>query len=487
MSETIKGGNGEGPDNPNVINNLKDFYDAIDNPIDNDETMLSIIDAYSKRDDGFGGLYGSLQRVGVEQKEHNYINPTARQRFEEKMYDRWRHSVIDMTYEEFIDAKNANTLGNGFVKIRNFLKTHPECSTESELRKAISEIPNKEESYGMFDILKMYNWNLKDSWTHVKSRYVNARQEERINVEHRFYLNTDSTTTHATVDALVDCYEKNHLPYYFKFDEPGDRADTIVIYTSTKDLLKNLDVLRQLKEERPDLAEHFHQPPVLTGIIDDNIGYGAEPEQGSYSGVRANLLENVLKSTTIDWVATHQNDIEYYRGKRMPFYDCLVEMEVERLKNDFSKRFSRYLESERKWQQKGKGKVDEAEALENVTKQLGFNQEDLQGQKMYDFFKKQLHEHFPAMIKSFQATGGYDLTVMGKHDKKIQLGGNTFMVTLEKLAPKIAKHDKTYLDDIRSKIYEKCKNYGIDPDKFAFDNLTVKKMKQQYRKEKGYE
>ena len=199
------------------------------------------------------------------------------------------------------------------------------------------------------------------------------------------------------------------------------------------------------------------------------------------------MLENVLKSTTIDWVATHQNDIEYYRGKRMPFYDCLVEMEVERLKNDFSKRFSRYLESERKWQQKGKGKVDEAEALENVTKQLGFNQEDLQGQKMYDFFKKQLHEHFPAMIKSFQATGGYDLTVMGKHDKKIQLGGNTFMVTLEKLAPKIAKHDKTYLDDIRSKIYEKCKNYGIDPDKFAFDNLTVKKMKQQYRKEKGYE
>lgn len=469
-----------------AIESLKDFYDVLENPIDNDETLLSIVDAYAKEDGGFGGLYGSLQKVGIEQKESNLIDPVARQKFEEKMFERWKHSVVDMTKEEFIAAKNAGTLKSDFTALHNFVKSHPECSTEAELREAIGQIADKDISDAMFDILEKYNWNQSDGWKHVKSRYVNARQENRINVDHRFYLNTDSTSTHAIVDALVDCYEKNHLPYYFKFDEPGHRADTIVIYTSTEDLVKNLNVLHQLKKEYPELAEHFHQPPILTGVIDKNIGYGAEPEKSSYSDVRAKLLEKVLKNATVDWVAKHQNDEIRYGGKKIPFSDYVIEKEIEKLKHDFSKSFSFRLESEKKRQQAIDGRVDETKALGVVTKQLGFNQQDLQdGSKMFEYIRNQLRQNLPTMIGSLQSTGGYDLKINGRNGKEIQIGGGKFMVTLEKIAPQIAKHDKTYLDNIRKRIHEACIKSDIDPNKFVFDNSTIAKMKKQNRIDKN--
>ena len=470
---------------------LKDFYDALRSPIDSDETLLAIIGAYAKKNNaGLGGLYSSLQKVGTEQKESGREDSVASQKFEEKMYARWRHSVVDMTKEEFIDAKAAGTLDEDFRLLHLFVKNHPECSTESELMAAMDQVADKDVSKRLSGSLERYNWNLKTSgWTHVKSRYVNARQEDRINVEHRFYLNTDSISTHAVADALVDCYEKSHLPYYFKFDDgPGNRADTIVIYTSTEELTKNLGVLRQLKKERPDLAKHFHQPPVLTGVIDDNIGYGSEPEaeESSYSSVRATLLEKVLDSATIDWVSAHQNDRIRYGDKMMPFSAYVAEKETEKLQHDFSRRFSYYLENERQNQQDKNGRIDEAAALKNVTKKLGFNQQDLQdGSKMFDFIKSEICKNFPAIMKSFQATGKCSFEIDGRYDRKIQLGEGNFMATLEGIAPKIALHDKTYLDDIRRRIRKMCAENGIDPDKFVFDKSTIIKMKKQNHAERN--
>ena len=465
------------------IESLKDFYDALSNPLNNDEKLLSVVNAYAKEGSDLGGLYGSLQKIGVEQKETGLINSTDRQRFEQKMYERWRHSVADMTKEEFINARAAGTLKNEFKYLHNFVKTHPECSTASELIAAIDQIPDKNESEAMFDCFEKYNWNLKNpGWIHVKSRYVNARQEDRIEVDHRLYLNTDSTSTYGVIDALVDTYEKNGLPYYFKFDESGKRADTIVIYTSTKDLVKNLEVIRQLKKERPELAEHFHEPPVLTGVIDGDIGYGAEPEKGSYSEVRARILGAALRGATLDWVAAHQNDEIRHGGQKMLFSDYVAKKEIKKLREDFAKRFSLHLDVEKRRQLSNNGWVDETKASEKTAERLGFSQRDLQeNSKMFQFFRSQIRDNFSDIIEQFRAGGNCDFEVNGRYDKALQLGGDNFYATIRGLAPQIASHDASYLDDIRRRTHEECTKNGIDPDKFVFDESTVVKMKKQNR------
>jgi len=458
---------------------LEEFYNMIENPILDDSTLMSIVDAYSKRTDGFGGLYGSLQKVGIEEKETGLVNRLDRLNFEESMYGRWRSSMGSMTKQEYLEAYKQGVLGKDFRKLRNFVHQHPECKSEVELRSAIEQAHDKEESE-LLDAVDKYNWNLDNGWIHVKSRYVNMRQEERIDVGHRFYLNTDSTSTHAVANALVEAYEKAGLPYYFKYDEFGDRADNIVIYTSTKDLINNLNILRQLKVERPDLAEHFHTPPILTGKIDGDIGYGAEPEKGSYNEVRADILEKALKDITLRWVLAHQDQKVKYGGEKMSFSNYVTIKAIEELRTTLSKGFQWAIDGEKRAQ----GLTDERVAIDKVVQKKGYNQRDLEeGSKMFKYMQNKMNENFSDSVRFLLEGKNLDLKVKLRNGKSQNLA-ECLVIALERVAPLIASHDQNYLTKVRERVNELCVKRGIDADKFVFDNLTVVNMQRQSRIEK---
>ena len=329
------------------------------------------------------------------------------------------------------------------------------------------------------DALEKYSWRLKDGWwEHVKSRYVNARQESRINVDHRLYLNPDSTYTHAIVNAMVDKYEEKGVPYYFKFSPSGDRADTIVIYSSTKDLLNNLTIVRQVKKEHPEFVKHMHRPPILTGVIEDNIGYGAEPEDKSYSEDRADILYSAIKGASLDWVAKHQNDIIDYKGKQVPFSEFIIDKEMVAVAEELNSHYNYHNKYDREAaERKNPGNVDEIALQQEITKSVGCDADDLkEDSKMYRYFKSVVRSNFSNIVDSLQKTGKCDLSVKLKNDKKLALGGDYFVCAIAKAAPDIAKHDHAFLNDIRSRVRKGCIEHQIDSDKFVFDNLTVQKM-----------
>lgn len=146
-------------------------------------------------------------------------------------------------------------------------------------------------------------------WNHIASNYIYLDQKNLYEVYHRFYINTDSDYTHYFAKLFIEKCEEKKYHYYFKFDVDGNRSDTIVIYCSETNLLKFLEILKEIKKEHPELEGHLHKPPFLTANIDDWIGYGSEPsipnnenERYSYTSLRTKVIEDSMTTLNKEWI-----------------------------------------------------------------------------------------------------------------------------------------------------------------------------------------
>ena len=431
------------------ITSIKDFYEGIKNPIQDDSAINSIIEAYSHREDTFDDcLYGELSKIGVKDKKIRENNPADYQKFEETMFGKWRSSLVDMTKQEFLLAKQQGTLDEDFSYLRSFVKNHPDCHSSTDLRTTIAKIEDKKVAEWMSGVLNKYDWVTREAdWTHVKSRRVNARQEDEIKADHRFYLNTDSTDTYACVNALVETYDKNNLPYYFKFSPNSDRADTIVIYTSTKDLMKNLNILEQVQQEYPELASRIHQPPVLTGKIGDKIGYGAEPEEekDSYNSKRTKILRNALDETTASWIERHKEDVIRSDGKTMKFFEYVVDKQKQ-------------IE-----QQLGYGQVNNTQDSSITNRLISKFNSTLQ------------------LVRNHSDDIVHPAVITTDKEKYRDVDAFGLKIAVAKLAPEIARHDPNYIQEVKYNIMNRAINTGVD-EKFVFDTSTIKKLQAESNK-----
>ena len=104
--------------------------------------------------------------------------------------------------------------------------------TADEVRKILDyeSISNKD----LADILNRTRYNSLgeySAWNHVDSRYVIFGNHKRQEIEHRLYINCDSSYTHLILYEFIKRCHQNKITYYFKYDIYGDRDDTIVFYS----------------------------------------------------------------------------------------------------------------------------------------------------------------------------------------------------------------------------------------------------------------
>ena len=157
-------------------------------------------------------------------------------------------------------------------------------------------------------------------------------QHALYDVHHRFYINTDSTYTDYFARLLMEKCKEKKYKYYFKLDNFGDRADTIVVYCSDTNLLKFLDILKEIKKEHPELEEHLHRPPFLTANIDDWIGYASEPsvKDGdklfSFNSLRTKILDESMTKLNKEWIQKNKNRDIIANGTKSKFIDYITEM-----------------------------------------------------------------------------------------------------------------------------------------------------------------
>lgn len=167
-------------------------------------------------------------------------------------------------------------------------------------------------------------------------------------------MDTESLDTYKMTTYLVEKCDEHNLPYYFKFDQYADRDDTIVIYSSTENLTKYVEILQEIKREHPELVSRAKEPPVLTGKIDGWIGYGSEPaktpdgQRHSFNEIRAKVLESSIGKVTKQWIMNHRNQQITYQGQKMLFQEYIAMKSTEKLIADLERRYLSYEENDKK-------------------------------------------------------------------------------------------------------------------------------------------
>lgn len=439
---------------------LVELYENIENPLNDESTFMTIIEDYTKLEQGLGGFYEKLTTNVEKQNPRKYLKKDG-DLFSSTMFHLWKKSILEMKKETFLELRDKGYLQDDFVLFRKYLRTVPDLSTEQE----INQFFYNNSKYG--NEISKYRWNnfsQDPTWQHVSSRHVNSYQEEKINVEHRLYLNMELADIYKTATLFVNkCNDKN-IPYYFKFDRMGTRDDSMVLYSDTKHLKDYLEILGEIKKEHPDLVSRFYNPPILTGKIDDYIGYGSEPttERTSYTSKRAKMIENTLDTETRKWIVQNRQRPLRYQGRFISFEEYfskkVVGIFLEKLEKDLNYQTSFSNEFE-------------------ATTKLGYSLNDIHTQSMRLSLERITQHRIKQGLSNYCIGKGFDdIKIEVRNGKTIKLTSDTLDKTMRKLSIQIAQHDKNYIKLIKHKIQEESQNQDIDPKTFCFDISIKEKM-----------
>lgn len=461
---------------------LMEIYNQIHNPIDDPRVIEKLINAYANLSKGFGGYYGQLTKT--VQKEHNkgqYYREDA-DRFYAMLFNKWKNSIVAMTRDEFVQLYRKGSYGQDFIKMRNYLKNVPDVSTMKEADEIFYGNKGDKELESALDKYSWKSFGGGSGWTHVCSRYLTAKKDQYPNVEHRLYLDTESLDTYKMITYLVEKCDEHHLPYYFKFDQYANRDDTIVIYSSTENLTKYVEILQEIKKEHPDLVSRAKEPPVLTGQIDGWIGYGSEPsktpdgKRQSFNEVRAKTLEHSIGTVTKQWIMSHRNQEITYQDQKLSFQDYVAMKSAEKLVADLEKRFLYYEEKDKKVAQRNGKTYNQLTVIDR----LGYALQDVRSSQFKQSVYRILKDHMGTLLPricngSYKDMDTINMTV--RNGKKITFSGDDLETIIQRLSVNIAKNDPNFIPTVQATIKKEASQYGIDSEKFCFDTKAREKMR----------
>lgn len=461
---------------------LMEIYNQIHNPIDDPRVIEKLINAYANLSKGFGGFYEQLTKT--VQKEHNkgqYYREDA-DRFYAMLFNKWKNSIVAMTRDEFVQLYRKGSYGQDFIKMRNYLKNVPDVSTMKEADEIFYGNKGDKELESALDKYSWKSFGGESGWIHVCSRYLTAKKDQYPNVEHRLYLDTESLDTYKMITYLVEKCDEHHLPYYFKFDQYANRDDTIVIYSSTENLTKYVEILQEIKKEHPDLVSRAKEPPVLTGQIDGWIGYGSEPsktpdgKRQSFNEVRAKTLEHSIGTVTKQWIMSHRNQEITYQDQKLSFQDYVAMKSAEKLVADLEKRFLYYEEKDKKVAQRNGKTYNQLTVIDR----LGYALQDVRSSQFKQSVYRILKDHMGTLLPricngSYKDMDTINMTV--RNGKKITFSGDDLETIIQRLSVNIAKNDPNFIPTVQATIKKEASQYGIDSEKFCFDTKAREKMR----------
>lgn len=461
---------------------LMEIYNQIHNPIDDPRVIEKLINAYANLSKDFGGYYGQLTKT--VQKEHNkgqYYREDA-DRFYAMLFNKWKNSIVAMTRDEFVQLYRKGSYGQDFIKMRNYLKNVPDVSTMKEADEIFYGNKGDKELESALDKYSWKSFGGESGWIHVCSRYLTAKKDQYPNVEHRLYLDTESLDTYKMITYLVEKCDEHHLPYYFKFDQYANRDDTIVIYSSTENLTKYVEILQEIKKEHPDLVSRAKEPPVLTGQIDGWIGYGSEPsktpdgKRQSFNEVRAKTLEHSIGTVTKQWIMSHRNQEITYQDQKLSFQDYVAMKSAEKLVADLEKRFLYYEEKDKKVAQRNGKTYNQLTVIDR----LGYALQDVRSSQFIQSVYRILKDHMGTLLPRI-CNGSYKdmdtINMSVRNGKKITFSGDDLETIIQRLSVNIAKNDPNFIPTVQATIKKEASQYGIDSEKFCFDTKTREKMR----------
>lgn len=293
--------------------NLSEIYSKVENPMDNNEILQKLIGQYSKAERGdkgnSGGLYKNLVKFNGN-KDTTGVSVSDKEKFYVETYNQWKNKLLSLTPEQKQEQKK---IGVDVENLISYLKSFGEIRTMEDVER-LRQNPLLEK--------EMNGWELEDGWSHIKSRYINLRQESSIQVKHRLYLGCQNQDIFKVANLFKSKCQERGIPYYFKFASNGERDDKIVVYSDTENLSNYIDILGQIAKQNPEIKNRAGNPPALTGKIDGWIGIADEPpvdakgDNHSFNEIRARIIEDSVEKELLRSIRDLKGKNVNYGGKK---------------------------------------------------------------------------------------------------------------------------------------------------------------------------
>lgn len=438
-----------------------DIYTSIKNPLEDEELLKKIVLEYSKSDRtnllGSSNLYSLLVTIN-KSKDSSSINLEDREDFLVKTYNQWIENMISLD-DAHIQYLESNYKMDA-KEIQQYLKSFGKVSSIEDIKRL--------KSNPLFD-KEINDWELQDGWEHIKSKYISGRTENGISVKHRLYVSCQNQDMWRLAQLFKSKCEEQQIPFYFKLGMSAERDDKMVIYADTDNLLKYINILQEIAKENPEIIQRCGKPPILTGKIDGWIGIGDEPpkKNGSYNSIRTRIFEDSIEEVLLSDIAKFKGKDVIYEGKQIKFNELFLKQATQIIIDRLA--------------EKKDSKI-------TPLSKYGVREEDLSDIK----FKKYIKSHLRGEIQKgldklidvkdikSQLLGNNGIaifTIPTRKNKNIEVTTYDMDAIIKAMVPIMQEIDSNFLDKIKSKIQEKCRQNGID-DTFVFQKGSKEKFEQ---------
>jgi len=433
-----------------------DFYHQIPNPLDNDDIFMSIIDAYCSDKSFYNAITRTITKKTPNKITGRYTRADA-DSFYTLLFDCWKKNIIDSYQKNLVTPENRSDCYRTIQVLKNF---NPTTRGEVEnffLGRTIKDLKVK-------DFVERTRWNRCgefSGWDHIDSSYIFLGRQKRYPIEHRLYINCDSTSLYRLMTKFVQKCLTKKLRFYFKFDECSGRDDAMVIYCDIKHLPHFINILREIKQEDETLQKTTYAPTILSGNIDGWIGYGSEPDRlpngelTSFNEKRKNHLQSTMDKYLFDYILKNNNrTVQLIDGRKLPFKDYFIEWIVA----DKIERMSSSLKF-----------------YKNPKQSIGYDEEDIHTTSFYQRLKATVSNNYYTILNSLRTRQSYSLPV-SLNNTKIDLRKSDVEKTLRKQLQYFLKKTE-FKKGLKEAIKESCREEGIDPNNYAFDLKALEQLK----------
>ena len=142
----------------------------------------------------------------------------------------------------------------------------------------------------------------KHTQSYIMGFHINKRRFEDVDKtqkidESKLYINADYDQVYKIARLYLEKAKERGINYNFKVNYPRyddeDRADKFVVFSSLKELTKNVEILDEIMREHPEFT--LKNPGLLVGKLENGIGIGMDSEGKSYNNRRSEFLDNIFK------------------------------------------------------------------------------------------------------------------------------------------------------------------------------------------------
>ncbi len=287
-----------------------DIYNSIKNPILDDALFTAMLELHTY-DSFFENYYSNLVKFNSKDSEGEYTdhtehNPEERDKFYVSLFNIYKNSYLTYFYDGYkdflmkiYDSGDATKKQEIDIVLHNFeeLEKSPEFKTGEEIQSYFQERDCKGILDGFYHVQS-------NTFSHFRCNSPGDKLKGN-ELNHKFYLNVSRENIHKLARIYAEKCDEKGLSFYFKIDNNGGRDESIVIYSTTENLIDNYNVLREIGKEMPELTKRTTPPVLVAGVLDGWIGYGTElkstesekqKKKGSYSQIRSKMLRDAYMS-----------------------------------------------------------------------------------------------------------------------------------------------------------------------------------------------